>query len=87
MRKGGILSLINPWSATMKKYGLIKNEVPKHNLKGEGMIFGGLYVMKPGRAGVQYQHMEQDYGDASPFEEIMSAVKAASAASSAGAGA
>jgi hypothetical protein len=41
------------------------------NLKGEGTIKGGLYIMRPGNGGVAYQFVERNFGDWAPLEEVL----------------
>jgi len=57
-----------------------KAGVTKHNLNGEGLIMGGLLVMKPGNKGVQYQFQERNFGDHAPIEDVIAAAKAAASA-------
>ena len=48
------------------------------NLKGEGRILGGLYVLKPGDGGIQYEYVEQQFGDIASLENIIRACEEAS---------
>jgi len=82
VHKASLLSFLNPWSSIYKKYGKIKTEVKASNLKGEGTITGGLYVVGA-QGGVQYQFAEKEFGDHAPLEEVLAACKAAAAANAA----
>lgn len=73
VRKGSLMSFLNPWSAIYKRYKEVKDDVKDSNLKGEGTIFGGLYVVS--NQGIHYQHVEKDFGDAAPIEEVLAACK------------
>jgi hypothetical protein len=42
-----------------------------YNLKGEGTIKGGLYIVGPGKTGVAYQFVERNFGDWAPLEEVL----------------
>ena len=58
LRKGNLLQLLNPWSTAYVSIGEAKKSaagLPESNFTGEGKIMGGLFVMKPGERGVQYQ--------------------------------
>ena len=48
-----------------------------HNQNGEGLIKGGLFVMKPGSKGVQYQYQERQFGDHAPVDDVLNAARAA----------
>jgi hypothetical protein len=54
-----------------------KAGVENHNIKGEGLIKGGLFVMKPGSKGVQYQYQERQFGDHAPVDDVLNAARAA----------
>ncbi|CAH1794450.1 unnamed protein product [Owenia fusiformis] len=45
------------------------------NLKGEGRLLGGCYVIGPGDQGILYQHQENSFGDTSNTTEVLEAVK------------
>jgi hypothetical protein len=47
-------------------------------MKGEGRILGGLYVLKPGDAGIQYEHAESQFGDIASLENVIRACEQAS---------
>ncbi|KAG2178142.1 hypothetical protein INT43_003395 [Umbelopsis isabellina] len=50
----------------------------KGNLKGEGRIMGGLYILHKGNNGVAYEYLEKTFGDHAPTEEVLGACKLAS---------
>ncbi|KAK9723028.1 hypothetical protein K7432_002236 [Basidiobolus ranarum] len=41
------------------------------NLKGEGRIYGGLYILGKGDKGVIYEYREKYLGDIAPMEEVL----------------
>ena len=43
------------------------------NLKGEGMIMGGMYVIAAAGGGIVLQKNEETFGDISPVDAIMEA--------------
>mmetsp|Transcript_36993 Transcript_36993/g.59459 ORF Transcript_36993/g.59459 Transcript_36993/m.59459 type:complete len:90 (-) Transcript_36993:305-574(-) len=73
VRKGSLLSFLNPWSPIYKKYNVIKDDVKDSNLKGEGSIFGGLYIVST--KGVHYQFIEKNFGDAAPIDQVLKVCK------------
>ena len=80
LRKGSLTAFLNPFGRVYKHAGEAKKTgVTQHNLNGEGLIFGGSFVMKAGSKGVQYQFQERNFGDHAPIEDILAAAKAAAA--------
>lgn len=57
-----------------KLMGRMKDKGIEGNLKGEGLLKGGLYIVSP-TAGVVYEHKEQS-GTPMPYEEIEQTVAA-----------
>ncbi|KAJ1928769.1 hypothetical protein IWQ60_001769 [Tieghemiomyces parasiticus] len=51
------------------------------NMKGEGRIMGGLFVIKQGDQGIAFQYKEKIFGDHAPMEQVLGACQDASAAS------
>lgn len=43
----------------------------KQNLKGEGEIKGGLFIIGSGKSGIAYQFIERNFGDWAPPAEII----------------
>ncbi|KAF3432253.1 hypothetical protein FNV43_RR26992 [Rhamnella rubrinervis] len=43
----------------------------KQNLKGEGEIKGGLFIVGSGRSGIAYQFIERNFGDWAPPAEVI----------------
>lgn len=41
------------------------------NYTGEGLIKGGLYIIRPGTGGVAYQFVERNFGDWAPLDEVL----------------
>lgn len=71
LRKGSLMSFLNPWSSIYKRLKAVQKDVKESNLKGEGTIFGGLYVVS--NQGIHYQHVEKDFGVAAPIDEVLEA--------------
>ena len=52
LKKGSIATFLNPFSRVWKNVkSAQKAGVENYNIKGEGLIKGGLFVMKPGSKG------------------------------------
>jgi len=45
------------------------------NLKGEGRILGGVYVIGPGSDGILLQHQEMEFGDIVNTTDVLAAIK------------
>ena len=59
-----------------KAHGKIADDIKKNSdLVGEGLIMGGLFVVS--KDGVQYQHVEKDFGTVAPIDEVVAATKKA----------
>jgi hypothetical protein len=43
----------------------------QYSSNGEGLIKGGLYIVRKGKGGVAYQFVEKSYGDWAPLDEIL----------------
>ncbi|KAF5443475.1 hypothetical protein F2P56_036029 [Juglans regia] len=43
----------------------------KQNLKGEGEIKGGLFIIGSGKSGIAYQFIERNFGDWAPLAEAI----------------
>lgn len=84
LRRGSLLSFMNPfsraWANVRRANG--SNLVKEHNLNGEGMILGGLLVMKKGEGGPVYMHVESTFGDHADVKDVLEAAKKAVAGSS-----
>ncbi|KAI9590882.1 AhpC/TSA antioxidant enzyme-domain-containing protein [Syncephalis fuscata] len=76
LRWGGLSTFLKPsfWSIYQRN----KGRKVSGNLKGEGRILGGLYVVKPGDAGIEYEHVESQFGDIASLENIIRACENAS---------
>jgi len=78
LKKGSIATFLNPFSRVWKNVkSAQKAGVENYNIKGEGLIKGGLFVMKPGSKGVQYQYQERQFGDHAPVDDVLNAARAA----------
>jgi len=45
------------------------------NLKGEGRMLGGLFVIGPGDSGVLFEHHEGEFGDHANLTDVLQAVE------------
>lgn len=45
------------------------------NLKGEGRILGGVFVMGAGDQGILLQHREKEFGDHVDLEDVRKAIR------------
>lgn len=79
IHKLSLVDLVNPFSAAWKNVRRAKKTVTDHNMKGEGLIPGGLMVIKAGSGGVVYSHQEKTFGDHAPINEVLAAAKKAAA--------
>ena len=84
VRKGSLMGFLNPFSGIYKRAKKIQGDVKESNLKGEGTIMGGLYVIS--NQGIHYQHIEEDFGVAAPIDEVIEACKSVTAAAGGGSG-
>ncbi|KAI8058601.1 AhpC/TSA antioxidant enzyme-domain-containing protein [Syncephalis plumigaleata] len=76
LRWGGLSTFLKPsfWSIYQRN----RSRDVSGNLKGEGRILGGLYVLKPGDGGIQYEHVESQFGDIASLENVIQACEQAS---------
>jgi len=68
---------LNPFSVLMSRVKATSSTHPG-NLKGEGLITGGCYVLRQG-GDVEYAHLERDIGEVAPVEDVVAAAQRASA--------
>ncbi|GFO33243.1 redox-regulatory protein fam213a [Plakobranchus ocellatus] len=59
-------------TSVMKK---IYNAKPEGNLKGEGRILGGVFVVGAGHQGILLEHREKEFGDYADTTEVLAAAK------------
>uniref|UniRef100_A0A0B7B8W8 Peroxiredoxin-like 2A n=1 Tax=Arion vulgaris TaxID=1028688 RepID=A0A0B7B8W8_9EUPU len=45
------------------------------NMKGEGRILGGVFVIGPGSQGIIFEHREKEFGDYADTTEVLKAVE------------
>lgn len=45
------------------------------NMKGEGTILGGVFVIGPGNQGIIFEHREKEFGDYADTTEVIKAVE------------
>ncbi|CAG8637299.1 24093_t:CDS:2, partial [Gigaspora rosea] len=70
---GGMMSFLNP-SVWFNIRQNMKTGV-SGNFKGDGTVLGGLYIIRQGSGGVEYQYREKIWGDHAPFDQVLTAVK------------
>ena len=73
--------LLNPFEflKLYRNYKCIGDRVPRNNLKGEGLVLGGLLIAKKGGE-IVFTHREKTFGDCATEEEILEAAKRISSA-------
>mmetsp|Transcript_33500 Transcript_33500/g.73102 ORF Transcript_33500/g.73102 Transcript_33500/m.73102 type:complete len:138 (+) Transcript_33500:2791-3204(+) len=72
-RAMSLMGLLNPFGKAWKNASRAKTAVSSSNLKGNGLVGGGLLVMKNGE--VVYGFQEKNFGDHAPTEDILAAAK------------
>lgn len=83
LRKGSLASFLNPFSkawANVRRAsgsGLVKDS----NLNGDGMVLGGVLVVKQGEGGPVFMHIETTFGDHPDVQQVLEAARKAAAAS------
>lgn len=76
IRKGSLGTFLNPFSRFWKNARRALARVgDDHNLKGDGLTMGGLFVIGKGNTGVEYMFLEQTFGDHAPVEELLQAAE------------
>ena len=67
------------WS--ILRFGVLKNlyrvkqkDIPG-NMRGEGRLLGGVFVIGPADQGILFQHEEKEFGDHADLKDILEAVK------------
>ncbi|KAF5834405.1 hypothetical protein DUNSADRAFT_8960 [Dunaliella salina] len=63
-------SLLNPFSSTWGHIAKAKKSVKQHNLVGNGLIKGGVVIIKKG-GNFTYIHIEKELGLPAPLHEVM----------------
>ena len=58
-----LAKLANPWSRLRANFKALKTSSSGGNLKGEGLITGGLYVVPRGGPPAAYAFLEEEVGD------------------------
>lgn len=72
-RSMSIMGLLNPFGKAWKNASRANKEVSSSNLKGNGLVGGGLLVMKEGE--VVYAFQEKNFGDHAPLKDVLAAAK------------
>jgi hypothetical protein len=73
-----IKTILNPWTQNRARSNFKRagEKGIENVLGGDGLIFGGVYVVRPdGKA--SYVFVEEQFGDHAPVEDVIEAVKAA----------
>lgn len=74
---GALLAMLNPCSQFYQQDNRQAMKTTTGNMKGEGLVAGGVYVLRPD-GGVAYSHLEETIGKRAPLAEVLSAIKMAS---------
>ena len=74
---GFVAKLANPWSRLRANFKALKTSSKSGNLKGEGLITGGLYVVPRGGPPARYAFLEQEIGDQFDLDAVVSAARRA----------
>eukprot|EP00933_Yihiella_yeosuensis_P045192 TRINITY_DN40520_c0_g1_i1.p1 TRINITY_DN40520_c0_g1~~TRINITY_DN40520_c0_g1_i1.p1 ORF type:complete len:155 (-),score=43.99 TRINITY_DN40520_c0_g1_i1:41-505(-) len=71
--------LANPWSSRRTKQNLsrVQSDKVENNMKGEGFVAGGCYVMRPDGSPA-FSFLEEELGDYAEAKDIIDAIKEAS---------
>mmetsp|Transcript_9291 Transcript_9291/g.21458 ORF Transcript_9291/g.21458 Transcript_9291/m.21458 type:complete len:138 (+) Transcript_9291:256-669(+) len=77
---GFLTMLLNPFTSSRTKANINRNKKSgvKGNMKGEGFITGGCYVLRTDGSPT-FSHLEEEIGDLVPFDDVVKGVKAAAA--------
>ena len=52
----------------------VKSKGVEGNLKGEGRILGGVFVVGPGELGILLDHKEKEFGDKVDLKDVRDAI-------------
>lgn len=77
VRRGSLLSFLNPFSPVWANYKEANVCVKTSNLTGEGTHMGGLFVVKKGTGEVVYSYQEKNFGDHAPSADVVAAAESA----------
>ncbi len=77
VRKGGLLGMLNPFSAEWKRISEAKKRVSDHNMVGDGSVLGGMLIVKQGAGGVVHMSREETFGEYAPMEKVLADAKLA----------
>lgn len=76
LRYGNVLNLLNPFSRSFKAGQEASKNVKDWNLRGEGRILGGSFVITPSQ--VAYQFKESHFGERADVDDFINATSSAS---------
>ncbi|KAK2866725.1 hypothetical protein Q7C36_002781 [Tachysurus vachellii] len=65
------LARINVWKNILRAW----RKGYHGNMKGEGFILGGIYVIGPDNQGILMEHQEKEFGDKADLRSVLQAVK------------
>ncbi|KAI9190269.1 hypothetical protein H9P43_001702 [Blastocladiella emersonii ATCC 22665] len=71
VRKASMLQLAYP--SVIARYQQAKKSGLDSNFQGDGLMLGGLLVMRPGKGGIDYEYSETEFGDIAPIEDVLAA--------------
>ncbi|KAK3282214.1 hypothetical protein CYMTET_10038 [Cymbomonas tetramitiformis] len=76
VRRGSLLTFLNPCSVVWSHAKRSQQSVAKSNLKGDGLTMGGLFVLNGTK--VQYYFREETFGVHAPLDDVLTAARAVS---------
>ena len=59
----------------LQTYANIFKAEAKGNLKGDGTLLGGVFVIGPGESGIVFEHREKYWGDYVDTSDVIKAVQ------------
>ncbi len=80
VRTGGLLSMLNPFSAAWRRIREAQGRVAESNLVGDGSVLGGMLVVRAGEGGLVHMSREESFGEYAPLEEVLADARKAAAA-------
>lgn len=76
MRRKGLFSVIGLLNSRMMRLKRNADAAGiQGNMKGDGLLLGGLVVIGPGDQGILYQNIEDEIGNRCDMEQVMAAVE------------
>jgi hypothetical protein len=79
VRSGGLLSMLNPFSAAWRRIREAQGRVAESNMVGDGSVLGGMLVLRRGEGGVVHMSREETFGEYAPLEDVLADARRAAA--------